>query len=101
MAIYRLHSGGLYSSIGRRDQIETDLKVFSELYAKENDPLLRHSIIIQLRGLAILSIEHLKISDFFRIAGSLEPKVTTSMYIEAAYRVIKYYINKIIFRKTT
>ena len=99
MGTYREHAGGVYRGMDREKQIQTDLRVFDELYAREKDPLLKHEMEEQLKELAFLCLRHRKAGAFFSYTRTLHPHPTCSMYLATAGQLASYYLKKITGKK--
>ena len=99
MGTYREHAGGVYRGMDREKQIQTDLKVFDELYAREKDPLLKREMEEQLKELAFLCLRHRKAGAFFSYTRTLHPHPTCSMYLATAGQLASYYLKKMTGRK--
>ena len=99
MGTYREHAGGVYRGMDREKQIQTDLRVFDELYAREKDPLLKREMEEQLKELAFLCLRHHKVGAFFSYTRTLHPHPTFSMYLATAGQLASYYLKKMTGRK--
>ena len=99
MGTYREHAGGVYRGMDREKQIQTDLRVFDELYAREKDPLLKREMEEQLKELAFLCLRHHKVGAFFSYTSTLHPHPTFSMYLATAGQLASYYLKKMTGRK--
>ena len=99
MGTYREHAGGVYRGMDREKQIQTDLRVFDELYAREKDPLLKREMEEQLKELAFLCLRHHKVGAFFSYTSTLHPHPTFSMYLATAGQLASYYLKKMTRRK--
>ena len=99
MGTYREHAGGVYRGMDREKQIQTDLRVFDELYAREKDPLLKREMEEQLKELAFLCLRHHKVGAFFSYTSTLHPHPTCSMYLATAGQLASYYLKKMTGRK--
>ena len=99
MGTYREHAGGVYRGMDREKQIQTDLRVFDELYAREKDPLLKREMEEQLKDLAFLCLRHHKVGAFFSYTSTLHPHPTFSMYLATAGQLASYYLKKMTGRK--